>query len=89
MATETAGEVGNGRRMALGVLTLLGIGALFVVGFDVSVNQAGLGNPSPVPLYAIGFLMGVWATATTTFVANYLGRKLFGCRCISFGFPKN
>lgn len=88
MAAETTEDVGNGRRMVLGVSSLLAIGVLFVVGLDLSINQAGLGNPSPVPVYAIGFFLGAWATATTTFVANYAGRKLFGDRCIRFGFPE-
>ncbi len=89
MTEDDTDDGENGKRLAVAAFGLLGVGVLFVVGMDLALNQAELSNPSPFPVYAFGFVLGVWATATMAFVSNYVGRKLFDVRCVSFGFPRN
>jgi len=81
-------EVGTGKRLLLGVVALVGTGVLFVVGMDVIVNRLAPTVTSPFPVYTAGFLFGMWAILTMTFVSNYIGRKLYGVPCVTYKLPE-
>jgi len=73
-----------GKRIALGVVTLVGAGILYVVGMDIMVNRIAPVVGSPFPVYTTGFLLGAWSVVTMTFVSNYVARRFYGVTGISY-----
>jgi hypothetical protein len=85
MSTESAKEVTKGGLLVLGSFAVVGIAALFAVGVGVA---AGLSEGS-FPVYAFAFLFGAWSAVTTTFVVNYISRRIYGSDAVSYGFPND
>lgn len=77
-----------GQQLVFGVLALVGIGLVYLVGMDAYLNQVSPWVLSSAQLYSVAFALGVWATMTAVFLANYLSKQFVDEASIAFKPPE-